>query len=322
MEGPHHSIAVFLPNYNYEAYLADRIESILHQSRLPDSFLIIDDGSQDRSRSIIRQYETHDLVRTQYRMINSGSPYAMRNEVVRNETADFILFAEADDSAEPQLLERLYDVMKQDEEIAIAYAQSHSIDSQGKVIGTWADWLRDLGTDKWDSDFIATGREMAPYLAFKNIIPNSSAALLRRDAFLECGGYDLRNRLSADWLLYAQMIRSRKIAYIAEPLNRFRTHGGTVRSASVRNGTAVLEYMRILRYLFGAYTFTPEQTEQIKRFAIGKWMGLISRYPTGASATVHFEIYRHAKVLFDDLFSDIIRRLPRSLLRAINQTSF
>ena len=42
-------LAVVIPCYNHERYVAAAIESVLGQTRPPERFLIIDDGSKDGS---------------------------------------------------------------------------------------------------------------------------------------------------------------------------------------------------------------------------------------------------------------------------------
>ena len=54
MVGPR--ITVLMPVYNAERHLREAIDSILDQSFKPFEFLIIDDGSTDRSADIIASY--------------------------------------------------------------------------------------------------------------------------------------------------------------------------------------------------------------------------------------------------------------------------
>ena len=45
--------AVLMPCYNNAAYVADAIQSVLQQTRLPTEVIVVDDGSTDESARVI-----------------------------------------------------------------------------------------------------------------------------------------------------------------------------------------------------------------------------------------------------------------------------
>ena len=57
--GPY--ISVLMPVYNAERYVAEAVESILTQTFTDFEFLIVDDGSTDRSLSILKRYAKADF---------------------------------------------------------------------------------------------------------------------------------------------------------------------------------------------------------------------------------------------------------------------
>lgn len=51
-------VSVIVPNYNHSKYLKQRIDSILRQTFHDFELIILDDYSNDGSRSIIDEYVT------------------------------------------------------------------------------------------------------------------------------------------------------------------------------------------------------------------------------------------------------------------------
>jgi glycosyltransferase involved in cell wall biosynthesis len=53
-------VSVIMAVYNGERYIAQAIESVFHQTHRDFEFIIVDDGSTDRTRQILAQYATRD----------------------------------------------------------------------------------------------------------------------------------------------------------------------------------------------------------------------------------------------------------------------
>ncbi len=55
-------ISVIITNYNYGVYLRDAVESVLKQTYDDFELIIVDDGSTDDSKQIIKEYENKSAV--------------------------------------------------------------------------------------------------------------------------------------------------------------------------------------------------------------------------------------------------------------------
>ena len=53
-------ISIIIPAYNAADYLAQTIESVLNQTYSDFELILIDDGSTDRTREIIKDYQCKD----------------------------------------------------------------------------------------------------------------------------------------------------------------------------------------------------------------------------------------------------------------------
>lgn len=90
-------VSVILAVYNGEKYLAETIESVLSQTYSPIEFIIINDGSEDSTASIIKQYS--GKIRYHHQA-NQGQPAAM-NKGISMATGSYLAFIDADDLYTP-----------------------------------------------------------------------------------------------------------------------------------------------------------------------------------------------------------------------------
>ena len=55
-------VSIIMPAYNAEKYIGEAIESILSQTYTDYEFIIINDGSTDKTEKIIRSYDDSRIV--------------------------------------------------------------------------------------------------------------------------------------------------------------------------------------------------------------------------------------------------------------------
>ena len=89
-------ITAILCNYNGEAYLDECIQSVLAQDRPVDEFIIVDDGSTDRSREIIQTYSSLSNARYIPHEKNQGQGAGF-NTAIEAATGELLCFIDSDD---------------------------------------------------------------------------------------------------------------------------------------------------------------------------------------------------------------------------------
>ncbi|MCA9795210.1 MAG: glycosyltransferase family 2 protein [Candidatus Eremiobacteraeota bacterium] len=112
-------VSVVIPVFNGEAYLAEAIESVLGQTRLPDEILIVDDGSTDSSAIIAESYS----IATVLRQANTGH-LAARNLGIRSASGELVAMLDADDRALPTRLALQVAAFENQPELAVCYGQA------------------------------------------------------------------------------------------------------------------------------------------------------------------------------------------------------
>ena len=236
-------VSVFVPNSNHARFLPRRIESIFSQSYRDFEVIVLDDASTDGSREVLGGLAAKHPLRLLFNDRNGGIPFKQWNKGAAIAGGDYIWIAESDDSAEPEFLARLVATLDANPSVGVAYCQSQRLDENGVVSGTLEEWTADLDPLRWQQDFIASGpAECARSLMIKNAIPNASAVLFRRRIFEQAGGAPEDLRLCGDWLAWARMLSISDIAFVAAPLNHFRSHPNSVRSSSQLTRLCAEEY--------------------------------------------------------------------------------
>lgn len=98
--------SVIIPVYNAEKTLRRCLDSLAKQPFPHAEFLLIDDGSKDRSLAICQEYAVTD---SRFRVITkeNGGVSTARNSGLDAATGEYVLFVDSDDYVEPDYFARL-----------------------------------------------------------------------------------------------------------------------------------------------------------------------------------------------------------------------
>ena len=161
------AVSIIINNYNYESFLAEAIDSALSQSYLNIEVIVVDDGSTDRSREIIRSYGDRIIPIFQ----PNGKQGAAFNSGFDKSKGDVIIFLDADDYLYPNAVEKIVAVWNPD--VAKVHYRLSVVDSSGKPKG----FSLPQGEDPLDTDL---AREKILSEGACNSVPTSGNALSRR----------------------------------------------------------------------------------------------------------------------------------------------
>lgn len=123
-------ISVMMLTYNRETLVARAIESILAQTYRDFEFVIVDNGSTDRSGAIVGEYASRD---TRIRVIHRdrGNIGAGRNTALDAAKGEYLTFIDDDDWAEPDFLEFLVALIEEtNADVAICGATDRVYDEK------------------------------------------------------------------------------------------------------------------------------------------------------------------------------------------------
>ena len=94
--------SIILPVYNAEKYVANAINSVINQNYKNWELIIVDDGSNDNSYEIIKEFLNDNRINYIYEK-NSGVSFA-RNNALKHANGDYVLFIDSDDYFSVNLL--------------------------------------------------------------------------------------------------------------------------------------------------------------------------------------------------------------------------
>ena len=94
------TLGVVIPTWNRSAWVVECVNSVLAQTREPDSIVVVDDGSTDDTAEALREFgERVTLVRR-----SRSGPAAAKNTGVARSAASWVMFVDSDDRLEPHAL--------------------------------------------------------------------------------------------------------------------------------------------------------------------------------------------------------------------------
>jgi len=290
-------VSVILPNYNYAKYLDERIQSLLNQTFQDFELIILDDNSTDNSIEVINKYAFNEKIKTFFYKENSGLTYKRWNDGADLSRGEYLLFAGADDVCDKTMLEKLVSKLDNHPSAGLAFSQSWEINSEGEKIRSLKVGTDFLDKKRWEADFVDDGKKECFYLLFQNTIPNASAVLIRRKCFFESGKFDESLLLLADWMLWVKILLKSDLAYVAEPLNYFRTHPANVRKSHAANGVYVEESYQILSQLLGNIHIQKDTAERIFENRMKIWVRSLLAKEIKIPLKRNLSIYKRSKRL-------------------------
>jgi len=202
------TVSVVIPAYNAERYIGETLQSVLAQTYRDFEVVVVDDGSTDGTREIVRRYGERVRLIEQP---NSG-PSAARNRGIREARGEFIAFVDSDDLWLPEKL-TLQMPLFADDEVGLVYCRAARVDAEGRALNE------------------SSGRKPQGWVFEDFLLRNhcpTSGAVVRREAFERCGYFPEDMVWAEDWHLWLRIAREYRFAAVEEVLTHHRVHGGAL----------------------------------------------------------------------------------------------
>ena len=196
-------ISVYITNHNYGKYLKQSVESVLNQSFKDFELIIIDDGSNDSSKKILKNYEKNPLIKVIYQK-NKGLTIS-NNIAIKLAQGEYIVRLDADDYFHKDALKNLLTGFD-DSEIGMVFGDWYDIDENG-----------DLIERKKRHNF---QKEVTLY----DQPAHGACTMFRKKCLIKIDGYDESITRQDGYELWLRFIRNFKVNNINIPIFYYRQH--------------------------------------------------------------------------------------------------
>ena len=243
-------ISVLMLTYNREKMVGRAIESILAQTYRDFEFIIVDNGSTDRSGAVAEEYATRD---SRIRVIHRarGNIGAGRNTALDAARGEYLTFLDDDDWAEPDFLAFLLELLEEnDADVAICGATGRVYDEK-KVMSAEEALIELMWRKKYNVAF--------PTKLFRR-------ELMEHLRFPVDGKYD------DIALMYRLLAEAKRVAYHGLPKYTFYRHPGN-------NSAWTTDHSKL----------TPETLQEYLDAYRTRTQWLSEKFPNSAGAFQYFE---------------------------------
>jgi glycosyltransferase involved in cell wall biosynthesis len=212
-------VTVLMPVYNGQKYLALAIGSILGQTFTDFEFLIIDDGSSDKSLAILNRFAKADSrIRIVSRSNRGVTPTL--NEGLALARGDLLARMDADDIAMPDRLEKQLAYLNTHPDCVMVGSRVQLIDPQGSPIRVICDQLTH---EQIDQSLMSHGWPLV-----------HPAVTMRTDIVRRIGGYCEKYRTNQDHDLFLRLAEFGPIANLPGVLLHYRQHLKSISMGNVK----------------------------------------------------------------------------------------
>ena len=186
-------VTVLMPVYNGEEYLSEAIESILKQTFTDFEFLIINDGSTDKSVSIIESFK--DIrIRLVDNEQNLGLVKSL-NKFIGLANGEYIARMDCDDISVADRLEKQIRFLDGTPNVSVVASHIRFMNADGEETGYWDN---DIKTNSWQEIYETLPKDIC--IAHPTIVIRKSiiAKYLYRSIQKNMEDWDLWLRMASD----------------------------------------------------------------------------------------------------------------------------
>jgi glycosyltransferase involved in cell wall biosynthesis len=246
-------VSVVIPTFNSARLVREAIDSVLGQTYRDFEIIVVDDGSDDDTSSVVAQFGSNV---NYFKQTNQGAG-AARNQGIAMSRGKHIAFLDADDLWAPEKLAEQIPVIEQDSSVGLVYSD-WAITSPGG--GTKASQLKDL---KPQSGNVFDGLVQCGFIL-------TSGAVVRRTCLDDVGDFDNTLSIAQDYDLWLRISYRWKIELVNKVLVTKKDRDGNLSSNLIRTANERIALFH--KALINFSDMTPSTRQLVKdQLAYNYW---------------------------------------------------
>jgi len=264
-------VSIIIPTYNRERYIGDAIDCVLSQTYNNIELIIVDDGSTDKTKSIVFSYKKkHKDIK--YIFQKNQGVAAARNNGMKRAKGELIAFLDSDDLWLTDKLQIQVEFLKSHKKIDFLFTDM--LESQDDRI-TSLSWLKQMpyyNRLKAQKDKVI---DIVEFLYHKNCVPTSSV-IIRKKILKTTGYFNETLRISEDREFWIRACSKVPSACITDSLVEKRDHSENL----VKNVPLMIESrIRFLTEIDDPKgPFVPKIVKELKAIAFDETYYEFGRY--------------------------------------------
>lgn len=209
-------ISVILAAYNAEATIAEAVASILNQTHTDFELIIVNDGSTDRTLSVIQS-----ITDSRITLINNSQNLGLVKSLnigITQAQGEYIARHDADDLSHPDRFTKQIQHLQTHPSIALLGTSRQTLLANGKT---------------------RTDKPKKLYPSFTDMLKTNcfvhGSVMIRKSVLAQLGGYDQRFLSSEDYELFLRITQQHTAANLEQPLYTIRRHADRLTQQATDN---------------------------------------------------------------------------------------
>ncbi len=233
-------VSVIIPAFNAGGFISETLDSVFAQAYRPMEVIVVDDGSDDKTSKIVKNYQPDKQDRLVYIYQKNSGPSAARNAGIRKSNGKYITFLDADDLWPKGKLQKQVELMEGNKEVVLLFGNVKRF-SEERGIAESMFIRRQITKDFFGDKFYV--KDAYRKLLTRNFIPTGTV-IIRREYFQNGVIFDENLKLVEDWDLWLRIAMNDTMAYSTDVWELKRDHKKNVSHNNEAMQLAMIEVLK------------------------------------------------------------------------------